>query len=42
MSDSLIAYGCWVLQGLVVFLWAGWAEVERKHSDKGDWVLYLE
>lgn len=42
MGDSIILYGCWVLHGLAIFLWARWAELERKHSDEGDWVFYLE
>jgi hypothetical protein len=42
MRVWLVLYGWWVLQGLGIFLWARWAEVERKHSGEEDWVLYLE
>jgi hypothetical protein len=42
MWESLVAYGCWVLQGLAIFLWAHWAAPARKDSSEGEWMFYLQ
>lgn len=42
MLESLVTYGCWVLQGLAIFLWAHWPAPARKDSTEDDWILYLQ
>jgi hypothetical protein len=44
MRVLLIAYGCWALQGLGIFLWASRAstggQLPKEHED--EWMLYLQ
>jgi hypothetical protein len=44
MGVLLIAYGCWALQGLGIFLWASRAEAGRQlpKEQEDEWILYLQ
>ncbi len=44
MWDALLVYGCWVFQGVMIFLTAYWAERGRRRpkGENDDWTVYLQ
>ncbi len=44
MWEALLVYGCWVFQGVAIFLAAYWAEPGRRRlTDEDDeWTVYLQ